>query len=130
MQEAKFELITSEASYFKSLTVLEKHFVNSHSLNDETILDKNSRKILFENVNPGKFLIKYKSFKINSYNKFVLVRKCSEKLLAALEKCWQEDILLKGLCEILYTHSKENFKIFIKYCSNQIYLDRTLKSLR
>lgn len=61
---------------------------------------------------------------------FVLVRKCSEKLLAVLEKCWQDDILLKGLSEILYNHSKENFEIFVKYCSNQIYIDRTLKSLR
>uniref|UniRef100_A0A2S2R034 Ephexin-1 n=1 Tax=Sipha flava TaxID=143950 RepID=A0A2S2R034_9HEMI len=110
LQEAKFELITSEASYFKSLTVLEKHFVNSYSMNDETILSKNDRKILFGNVNP--------------------VRKCSEKLLAALEKCWQDNILLKGLCEILYTHSKENFEVFVRYCSNQIYIDRTLKTLR
>lgn len=55
LQEAKFELITSEASYFKSLTVLEKHFVNSHSMNDETILSKNDRKILFGNVNAGKY---------------------------------------------------------------------------
>lgn len=61
---------------------------------------------------------------------FVSVRKCSEKLLAVLEKCWQDDILLKGLSEILYNHSKENFEIFVKYCSNQIYIDRTLKSLR
>ncbi|VVC34005.1 Hypothetical protein CINCED_3A011010 [Cinara cedri] len=110
LQEAKFELITSEASYFKSLTVLEKHFVNSHSMNDETILSKNDRKILFGNVNP--------------------VRKCSEKLLAALEKCWQDNILLEGLCEIIFKYSKENFNIFVKYCSNQIYIDRTLKSLR
>uniref|UniRef100_A0A2H8U1M9 Ephexin-1 n=2 Tax=Melanaphis sacchari TaxID=742174 RepID=A0A2H8U1M9_9HEMI len=110
LQEAKFELITSEASYFKSLTVLEKHFINSHSMNDDTILSKKNQKILFGNVNA--------------------VRKCSEKLLAALEKCWQDNILLSGLSEILYTHSKENFDIFVKYCSNQIYIDRTLKSLR
>ncbi|CAI6348430.1 unnamed protein product [Macrosiphum euphorbiae] len=110
LQEAKFELITSEASYFKSLTVLEKHFINSHSMNDDTILSKKDQKILFGNVNP--------------------VRKCSEKLLAALEKCWQDNILLSGLSEILYTHSKENFDIFVKYCSNQIYIDRTLKCLR
>jgi len=54
LQEAKFELITSEASYFKSLTVLEKHFINSHSMNDDTILSKKDQKILFGNVNPGK----------------------------------------------------------------------------
>jgi len=59
LQEAKFELITSEASYFKSLNVLEKHFVNSYSMNDETILSKNDRKILFGNVNPGKKYILY-----------------------------------------------------------------------
>lgn len=69
-----------------------------------------------------------------AYNLLIMnlisVRKCSEKLLAVLEKCWQDDILLKGLSEILYTHSNENFDIFVKYCSNQIYIDRTLKSLR
>lgn len=54
LQEAKFELITSEASYFKSLTILEKHFINSHSMNDNTILSKKDQKILFGNVNPGK----------------------------------------------------------------------------
>lgn len=53
LQEAKFELITSEASYVKSLSVLEKHFMNSSEFRDETILSKSDRRILFSNVNPG-----------------------------------------------------------------------------
>lgn len=54
LQEAKFELITSEASYVKSLNVLEKHFMNSSQFRDETVLSKGDRRILFSNVNPGK----------------------------------------------------------------------------
>lgn len=131
LQEAKFELITSEASYFKSLTVLEKHFVNSHSMNDVTILSKNDRKIIFGNVSTGKSVYENNFKSTYSYGiTLISVRKCCEKLLTALEKCWQDNILLTGLCEILYKHSKDNFEIFVKYCSNQIYIDRTLKSLR
>ncbi|XP_008470104.2 LOW QUALITY PROTEIN: ephexin-1-like [Diaphorina citri] len=111
LQEAKFELITSEASYFKSLTVLEKHFIASPLLDDVNILSKNDRKHLFGNV--------------------TAVRKCSERLLAALEQCWQDSILLTNICEIVYQHvTNKSFNIYIKYCSNQFHIDRTLKSLR
>jgi len=75
LQEAKFELITSEASYFKSLTVLEKHFINSHSMNDDTILSKKDQKILFGNVNPGEYIIVYllNIKMVAGFNKFFLV---------------------------------------------------------
>uniref|UniRef100_A0A8D8XWS4 Rho guanine nucleotide exchange factor 26 n=1 Tax=Cacopsylla melanoneura TaxID=428564 RepID=A0A8D8XWS4_9HEMI len=111
LQEAKFELITSEASYFKSLTILEKHFIASPLLADTNILNKRDRKYLFGNV--------------------TAVRKCSERLLAALEQCWQDSILLTNICEIVYQHvTNKAFNIYIKYCSNQFHIDRTLKSLR
>ncbi|KAI5710426.1 hypothetical protein M8J75_008555 [Diaphorina citri] len=103
LQEAKFELITSEASYFKSLTVLEKHFIASPLLDDVNILSKNDRKHLFGNV--------------------TAVRKCSERLLAALEQCWQDSILLTNICEIVYQHvTNKSFNIYIKYCSNHLSL--------
>lgn len=57
LQEAKFELITSEASYVKSLNVLEKHFMNSPQFRDETVLSKGDRQILFSRVNPGKLIL-------------------------------------------------------------------------
>lgn len=54
LQEAMFEIITSEASYYKSLSVLDKVFVNSSLLKDESVLSKNDWKILFGNVGAGK----------------------------------------------------------------------------
>lgn len=59
-----------------------------------------------------------------------IVRKCSEKLLAALEACWQDSILLTGLSDVIFKHASENFRVYVKYCSNQIYIDRTLKMLK
>ncbi|KAK3912006.1 Ephexin-1 [Frankliniella fusca] len=110
LQESKFELITSEASYVKSLIVLEKHFMNSVEFKDETILSKSDRRILFSNVNP--------------------VRTRSEKFLADMEHCWQDSIMLQGICDIVKRHASEYFNVYTKYCTNQIYLDRTLKKLR
>jgi neuronal guanine nucleotide exchange factor len=53
LQEAKFEIITSEASYINSLNVLEKHFISSLEMCDESVLSKNDRRILFSNLIPG-----------------------------------------------------------------------------
>lgn len=53
LQEAKFEVMTSEASYYKSLTVLEKHFAASPLLLDESVLSSKDRKSLFGYVTPG-----------------------------------------------------------------------------
>ncbi|XP_068082157.1 uncharacterized protein Exn [Anabrus simplex] len=110
LQEAKFEIITSEASYMNSLNVLEHHFMSSSELNDEAVLSKNDRRILFGNVLP--------------------VKNCSEQFLADLERCWQDNILLHGICDTIYQHATKHFSIYVKYCSNQIYLDRTLRRLK
>ncbi|KAJ9590440.1 hypothetical protein L9F63_016527, partial [Diploptera punctata] len=110
LQEAKFEIITSEASYINSLNVLEKHFMSSPELNDESVLSKNDRRILFSNVIP--------------------VKTCSERFLADLEECWQDNIMLHGICDVVYKHATKYFNVYIKYCSNQIYLDRTLRALK
>lgn len=54
LQEAIFEIITSEASYYKSLSVLDKTFASNPLLKDENLLTKNDWKILFGNVAAGK----------------------------------------------------------------------------
>ncbi|XP_063236544.1 rho guanine nucleotide exchange factor 15-like isoform X2 [Bacillus rossius redtenbacheri] len=110
LQEAKFELITSEASYVNSLNMLEKHFMSSRELRDETILSKNDRRTLFSNVLP--------------------VRNCSTKFLSDLEACWQDSVMLHGICDVIYEHATSHFGVYVKYCSNQIYLDRTLRRLK
>lgn len=59
-----------------------------------------------------------------------LVKKCSEKLLLDLEKCWQDNILLHGVCDTIQKHAEENFNVYISYCENQVLLDGILKKLK
>uniref|UniRef100_T1ISE3 DH domain-containing protein n=1 Tax=Strigamia maritima TaxID=126957 RepID=T1ISE3_STRMM len=114
IQEAMFEVITSEASYLKSLNVLVHHFMNCPQFKDASLSDcaltKQEWKILFSDVLP--------------------VKAVSEKLLADLEKRWQENVMMEEICDILLDHASKNFSVFIKYCSNQLYQDRTLKQLK
>lgn len=111
LQEAIFEIISSEASYLKSLNVLINHFANAPKFTgDFAVLCPKDKLILFNDV----------------YE----VRSCSEKFLHDLETRWQEAILLSGISDIILRHAKTNFSIFIKYCSNQVAQDRTLKRLK
>jgi len=111
LQEAMFEVISSEASYLKSLNILISHFVQSSKFSGETsVLSKRDQRILFSEV--------------------ILVRGCSERFLSDLESRWQESVLLTGICDIIKAHAKENFQVYVKYCSNQVYQDRTLKRLK
>ena len=111
LQEAMFEVISSEASYLKSLNILISHFVQSPQFSGDTsVLNKRDQRILFSEV--------------------ISVRSCSEKFLADLESRWQESVLLSGISDIHMHHAKQTFHVYVKYCSNQVYQDRTLKRLR
>ncbi|XP_014609615.1 PREDICTED: uncharacterized protein LOC106789693 isoform X3 [Polistes canadensis] len=109
IQEAKFEILTSEASYLNSLRVLDNEFLRNHELTHE-ILTPSEKDKLFGGV-PG-------------------VIKASEKLLADLETIWKEDLTLHNLPDILLKHSEKYLDIFVGYCSNQIKIDMTLRELR
>ena len=51
LQEAMFEVISSEASYLKSLNILISHFVQSpHFSGDTSVLNKRDQRILFSEV--------------------------------------------------------------------------------
>ena len=58
------------------------------------------------------------------------VRQCSEKFLEDLEKRWQSSVMLDGLCDVVRNHAKNNFQVYVKYCSNQVYQDRIMCKLR
>ncbi|KAF7384864.1 hypothetical protein HZH66_011950 [Vespula vulgaris] len=109
IQEAKFEILTSEASYLNSLRVLDNEFLRNHELTNE-ILTASEKDKLFAGV-PA-------------------VIKASERLLADLEIIWKEDPTLQNLPDILLEHSGKYLDIFVGYCSNQIKIDTTLKELR
>ncbi|KAK4876428.1 hypothetical protein RN001_012850 [Aquatica leii] len=108
IQEAKFEMITSEASYLNSLNVLTDYFITN--LNNSDLITNEEKTLLFSRI-PA-------------------VKRCSEKLLIDLEKCWQGNILLHGICDIVKKHAEEHFDVYISYCENQILLDSTLRKMR
>ena len=97
LQEALFELISSEASYLKSLNVLISHFVQSPNFTSSGIISKRDHRVLFSDV--------------------VSVRACSERFLADLEKRWAESVMLNGLPEVVWRHARDNFQVYVKYCS-------------
>ena len=106
-----FEVISCEASYLKSLNILISHFVQSpHFSGDTSVLNKRDQRILFSEV--------------------ISVHACSEKFLADLESRWQESVLLAGISDIVLAHARHNLHMYVKYCSNQVYQDCTLKRLR
>ena len=51
LQEALFEIVSSEASYLKSLNVLVFHFANSQQFSSgSTLLSSKDREVIFSNV--------------------------------------------------------------------------------
>ncbi|KAG5312698.1 NGEF protein, partial [Acromyrmex insinuator] len=107
--QAKFEILTSEASYLNSLRVLENEFLNNHILINE-ILTPIERKKLFGGV-PS-------------------VLSASQTFLAELEAVWREDPMLPGLSEVLLKHAEKCQATYVAYCSNQVSIDTTLKELK
>uniref|UniRef100_A0A9I3EGW4 Guanine nucleotide exchange factor tim n=1 Tax=Anopheles dirus TaxID=7168 RepID=A0A9I3EGW4_9DIPT len=110
LQEAKFEILTSEASYLKSLNLLRTHFINHPAFRDTRILSTSERKTLFASIIP--------------------VQECSDRLLCDLEHCWQDNIMLLGLSHSIYKHAEQHFRVYVTYCEHQAKIDRTLKTLK
>ncbi|EJW83383.1 SH3 domain-containing protein, partial [Wuchereria bancrofti] len=114
LQEAYFEVITSEASYLRSINILITHFMAAPEMlgskRPSSTITNEERKQLFSNI--------------------FAVRDCSEKLLSDLENRLQESLVLSDVCDILCDHFETNFDPYIKYCSNQVYQDRTLRKLK
>ncbi|CAH0718777.1 unnamed protein product, partial [Brenthis ino] len=110
LQEAKFELLTSEASYLNSLNVLETHFISHPAFRDPHVLPREDWETLFAAILP--------------------VRKCSQMLMTDLERCWQENILLQDICDIVQRHAEARFHAYVKYCENQPLMVKALQRLR
>ncbi|XP_050581442.1 uncharacterized protein LOC126917995 isoform X2 [Bombus affinis] len=108
VQEAKFEILTSEASYLNSLRVLKNEFLNESSLDE--ILTPLEKDKLFGGI-PS-------------------VLQASEQFLAELETVWRYDPMLHGLPDVLLKYTDKCLDIYVAYCSNQVSIDTTLKDLR
>ncbi|XP_038612611.1 ephexin-1 [Tachyglossus aculeatus] len=107
LQEAMFELVTSEASYYKSLSLLVSHFMENERL--KKILHPSESHILFSNV--------------------LDVMAVSERFLLELEHRMEENIVISDVCDIVYQHAANHFSVYITYVSNQTYQERTYKQL-
>ncbi|XP_061104536.1 rho guanine nucleotide exchange factor 15-like isoform X2 [Conger conger] len=106
-QESMFEVLTSEASYLRSLRVLTDHFLDSRDL-DETLIIRD-KKTLFSNV--------------------VRVREVSERFLKDLEQRIGEGPVISDICDIIHHHAQHNFSPYMEYIRNQVYQDKIYSSL-
>jgi len=109
-QEAMFEVITSEASYLKSLDFLVNHFMNSVEFTNPEVLDARSKKDLFSLV--------------------IEVRDISKHLLQDLDKRWQQNVIISDVCDILLDYASNRFHNYIKYITFQMKQEQTLKHLQ
>lgn len=109
-----FEIITSEASYLKSLNVLvdvflmSQEFSSEHS--DRCVITRSERHVLFSNIGS--------------------VRDTSENFLCDLEASWQKSVFLEDICDIIYKHAANKFECYIRYCTNQTFQERATQELQ
>ncbi|XP_066527554.1 rho guanine nucleotide exchange factor 19 [Hoplias malabaricus] len=107
LQEAKFELVTSEASYIRSLTIAVDHFMMSSDLTE--CLGTQERQWLF--------------------SKLPDVKDVSEKFLQDLEHRLEADILRFDVCDIVLEHCPALRKVYLPYVTNQAYQEQTYQRL-
>ena len=110
MQESLFELISSEASYLRSLNVLVSHFA---WWDVEELISKWDYRVLFHDM--------------------VAVRRCSGRFLNDLKEQFDGDTFVidgGSLLKIVAQHARDKFQAYVSYCSNQSSQGRVLKKLK
>ncbi|KAF6721887.1 Rho guanine nucleotide exchange factor 19 [Oryzias melastigma] len=107
LQEAKFELVTSEASYIRSLTIAVDHFMLSQELAE--CLGAQEKQWLF--------------------SKLPEVKDVSERFLQDLERRLEEDILRFDVCDIVLDHCTALRRVYLPYVTNQAYQEQTYQRL-
>ncbi|KAG7281418.1 hypothetical protein CRUP_029867 [Coryphaenoides rupestris] len=107
MQEAMFELVSSEASYYKSLEILETHFLHNPILINT--LNQSDMHFLFSNIKE--------------------VVKASERFLMDLEHRMEQSILISDVCDIVHQHAMAHFHVFNTYVIHQVYQEKTYRRI-
>ncbi|XP_010192202.1 PREDICTED: rho guanine nucleotide exchange factor 5, partial [Mesitornis unicolor] len=107
LQEAKFELIMSEASYLRSLNVAVDHFQRSAEL--QAMLTNQERQWLFSRL-PD-------------------VRDVSASFLFDLEEKFEEDMFTFHVCDVALKHAPEFRRVYLPYVTNQTYQEQTFQRL-
>uniref|UniRef100_A0A669PXM1 Rho guanine nucleotide exchange factor 26 n=1 Tax=Phasianus colchicus TaxID=9054 RepID=A0A669PXM1_PHACC len=106
-QEAIFEVISSEHSYLLSLEILIRMFKNSRELS--LTMTKTESHHLFSNITD--------------------VYEASKKFFKELEARHQNNIFIDDISDIVEKHSSSTFDPYVKYCTNEVYQQRTLQKL-
>ncbi|XP_060579714.1 ephexin-1-like [Ruditapes philippinarum] len=114
LHELMFEIITSEATYLKSLKVLDEVFAKSEEFSSnepgKCVLSKQERHVIFSNTEE--------------------IRKTSERFLSELTSSWKKSIKMLDICDIITKHANSSFSCYVIYCSNQEYQNRIATTLR
>ncbi|KAG7257785.1 hypothetical protein CRUP_013483, partial [Coryphaenoides rupestris] len=103
-QESMFEVLTSEASYLRSLRVLTDHFLDNRELEGDT-------------DHPGQedALLQHPAG--------------ARGQREDLEDRMDQSLVLTDICDIIHYHAQHNFPAYIDYVRNQIYQDKTYTTL-
>ncbi|XP_031600021.2 trichohyalin isoform X2 [Oreochromis aureus] len=107
LQEVRFEVITSEASYCRSLEIVVDHFVKSKQLGAQ--LSTQDKNWLF--------------------SRLVDVRAISHSFLSKLEERVESDVMHFTVCDIIYRQCPLFRKAYVPYLTNQSYQDATYQRL-
>ncbi|XP_030164529.1 rho guanine nucleotide exchange factor 5 [Lynx canadensis] len=107
LQEAKFELIVSEASYLRSLHVAVDHFQLSAPL--RATLSNQEYQWLFSRLQD--------------------VREVSTTFLSDLEENFENNIFTFQVCDVVLNHAPNFRRVYLPYVTNQTYQERTFQVL-
>ncbi|XP_068426520.1 trichohyalin isoform X2 [Clinocottus analis] len=107
LQEVRFEVVTSEASYCRSLDIVVEHFVKSKQLG--ALLTTQDRNWLF--------------------SRLADVRAISHSFLSKLEERVETDIINFTVCDIIARHCQRFKMVYVPYLTNQSYQDATFQRL-
>ncbi|XP_037691865.1 rho guanine nucleotide exchange factor 5 [Choloepus didactylus] len=107
LQEAKFELIVSEASYLRSLQIAVDHFQLSTQL--RSTLSNQDHQWLFSRLQD--------------------VRNVSTTFLSDLEENFENNIFTFQVCDVVLNHAPNFRRVYLPYVTNQTYQERTFQSL-
>ncbi|XP_029105719.1 rho guanine nucleotide exchange factor 19 [Scleropages formosus] len=107
LQEATFELISSEASYLKSLTLAVTHFQESRAL--RLTLPMVEHHILFSNL--------------------VEVKGISERFLLDLEARLEESVVMRQVGDVVLQHRAALRRVYVPYITNMMYQETLIQRL-
>ncbi|XP_078480309.1 rho guanine nucleotide exchange factor 5-like, partial [Lampetra planeri] len=107
LPQVRFEVVTSEASYCRSLDIVVEHFVKSKQLG--ALLTTQDRNWLF--------------------SRLADVRAISHSFLSKLEERLESDIMHFTVCDIIARHCQRFKMVYVPYLTNQSYQDATYQRL-